>query len=106
MNQEFEKFESLLQSDLPKVPTTLRNSVDQVVRDSLKRQTRRDDMKWLGFCSCILMIVIVAQWSVFKIADQSSQKISNLIASSATGKQISEIYSGEFPVRSEFTPNR
>ena len=106
MNQEFEKFENLLASRLPETPKSLRSSVDQVVRDSLKQKTRRDDMKWLGLCSGILLIVIVAQWSVFRRADQSRQEISNLIASAATGKQISEIYSGGFPVRAELKPKR
>jgi len=106
MNQEFEKLESLLNGNLSRIPKTLRTSVDHVVRDSLKQQTRRDDMKWLGFCCCILMIVIIAQWSLFKRADQSRQEISNLIASPATGKQVSKIYSGRFPVRSELTPIR
>ena len=106
MNQEFEKFEDLLSSQLPEVPKTLRTSVDQVIRDSLKQQTRRDDMKWLALCSGILLIAIVAQWSVLKSANQSHQEISNLIASPATGEQISEIYSGGLTLRPELTPNR
>ena len=105
MNQEFEKFESMLAGQIPDAPESLRGDVEQVVRESLRRQTFRDDMKWLGLCCSVLMIVVAANWFVLKNADQNRQEISDQIASTNTGKQISKTHIGGFPNRTGLTPN-
>lgn len=87
-DQETAEFEQLISARLPGAPASLRGNVQSLVRENLKRQTFRDDMKWLAFSLSILLLAFAAQWVVFSKVNQSTDEISAFIASAETAEQL------------------
>lgn len=85
---ETNELEDLLSGRTPAAPASLCGDVDTLVRNHLKRQTFRDDMKWMGISLSILLVAFAAQWWVFSNASKNCDELSSMIASTETAKKL------------------
>lgn len=77
MNQPINEIEKLLAKRLVDAPASLKGDVESAITESLRVQTRRDDMKWLAISFGALLLSLGLSFALMTTASQQSRDLSN-----------------------------
>lgn len=77
MNQPTHEIEKLLSQGLVDAPANLKGDVESAIEESLRIQTRRDDLKWLATSFGILLLTIGFCFALLMNANRQSRALSN-----------------------------
>ena len=89
MNESLAELENRIAHQRATLPDSLRADVEAVVKQSVRKETTRDDIRWLAICFGVLFAVVAAQWCMLQRSSQKLQDFSETaIASTEDAKRI------------------